>query len=508
MISQSSFNAQIVIVTAGGKMRSYDLSSAGQSLIGRLGGPNDIPIDSPVVTSQHGVFLFNRGTFTYTDLGSTNGSYINGRNIAQRGSLAEVPLRDNEIITIAPGNPHQVSIIFSLSQEKKDWKAINVSSVPVITIGRNDNNTIVIPHVSTSRNHAEIRMQGNQPVITDLRSTNGTFLNSGLLRGSAALNDGDVINIGNTKITYTNGCLVYATQRAAVSYSQAFFAVDQKGKQASTPSKEYKHARMGGVEVRVENVSRTVSDSKGGKKKILDDISLTIASGELVAILGGSGAGKTTFMNCINGFEPADTGKVFIDNCELYGNYNALKSKMGYVPQQDIVHEDLTLRDMLRYTGKLRLPREDLKATLDTRVNEVIDMVDLGAHGDTLIKKMSGGQRKRASIAVELLSDPPLMFLDEPTSGLDPEAETSLMTQLRKLSDKGGKTVVVVTHTLQNIKLFDKVIFLAPGGKLCFYGSPEEALRFFEVDNLTDAYRKILNDIDGYVRKFNATRGV
>ena len=140
------------------------------------------------------------------------------------------------------------------------------------------------------------------------------------------------------------------------------------------------------------------------------------------------------------------------------------------------------------------------------RVDEVLKAMALEKQRDTMIKKLSGGQRKRASIAVELISDPSLFFLDEPTSGLDPEAETNLMKQLQMLAAQRGKTIVVITHTLQNIHLFDKVIFMAPGGKLCYYGSPENAKKFFGVDNLADAYEKISQDVDGYVNRFRQQR--
>ena len=172
------------------------------------------------------------------------------------------------------------------------------------------------------------------------------------------------------------------------------------------------------------------------------------------------------------------------------------------MPQQDIIHDDLTLEDMLTYTAKLRLQKDITKSEIKKRVTEVLQMVDLEPQRHTYVKKLSGGQRKRGSIAVELISDPSLFFLDEPTSGLDPEAETHLMHQLRKLSKDKGKTVIVITHTLQNILLFDKVIFLAPGGKLCFCGTPEKAKNFFGVDNLADAYELISNDVDGYVEGY------
>lgn len=219
--------------------------------------------------------------------------------------------------------------------------------------------------------------------------------------------------------------------------------------------------------------------------------------------MGGSGAGKTTFMDCINGFKKPTEGTVLFDGIDLYKNYRTLRLHIGYIPQDSIIHDNLSLKDMLTYTGKLRLYGSDAKNTLDERVDDVIKKLDLTEQKNTLVKYLSGGQKKRASIAVELLSNPKVIFLDEPTSGLDPEAEILVLKQLRMLSHNDKKTVVAVTHTLQNIDLFDKLIFFAPGGKLCFYGTPNETRDFFGVDNISEAYYKISSDADAYIEKFS-----
>lgn len=260
-----------------------------------------------------------------------------------------------------------------------------------------------------------------------------------------------------------------------------------------------------GVEVKAVNISRYVPCDRGfsGKKKILDNLSLTINSGDFVAVLGVSGAGKTTFMNCINGFKEPTEGCVLFNGIDLYKNYEKLRLLIGYIPQESIVHDNLNVKDMLTFTGKLRLPRKEAKRNLNNLVQEVIEKLGLTDQTYTLIKNLSGGQKKRVSVAVELLSNPQIIFLDEPTSGLDPAADRLVLKYLQMLSHKEKKTVVTVTHTLQNISLFDKIIFLAPGGRLCFYGTPEEACSFFQVDILPKAYKKVTNDPDKYVEKFS-----
>ena len=512
--------AQLVIVEPGNLIRTFMLTRE-QVTIGRVGGANDIFINSSIVSSQHGMITQYNGMYVYNDLSSTNGTSINGKKIkcAPGQPSSSIPLRDGDILSIGAENnsKEKVFMLFSTTtNENYEWNVISLSSSPRITVGRGDDNKIIIPSITVSRHHAEVRTSGTRVEICDLNSANGTIVGGSIIRGTAEFKNAAVVMIDRTKIVRLDHYLVYSVPVASRPVNVAQYQNSVSIMQHKNPPKEmpqsYNYARQGGVQVTVENVSRIVPCKNGtgingtNKKSILDHVSLTINPGELVAILGGSGAGKTTFMNCINGFEPATEGRVLINGTDLYKNYQSIKSSIGYVPQQDIVHDNLTLQDMLTYTGKLRLPKDVSKQELAQRVTEVMDMVDLGAQKDTFIKKLSGGQRKRASIAVELISDPSLFFLDEPTSGLDPEAETNLMHQLKGLSEKKGKTVIVITHTLQNIKIFDKIIFLAPGGKLCFYGTPKQAEEFFRVDNLTDAYEKISKDINGYVKKYNTAK--
>lgn len=509
--------AQLIVVGNGSILGTFMLSRE-QMIIGRVGGANDISINSRIVSSQHGMFNYDNGVYGYIDLASANGTIINGRKIRGINGQPSAPvvLKDGDILSVgSESSGEAVYVLFSATTTNFnfDWKIFRLTNVGEVSIGRSGENNIRLPSITVSRKHAVIRNNGSHFTISDLNSANGTIVNSGIINGTVELQNTDVIKIENSKLFYLNNSLVYCVPKAAKPVNPGNYS-DSIGKniQRHEGNGSYDFARQGGVQVTVNNISRIVNCKKGAginggsKKFILDHVSLTINPGELVAILGGSGAGKTTFMNCINGFEPATEGTVLINGTDLYKNYKTVKSSIGYVPQQDIVHDNLTLESMLTYTGRLRLPKDVTKEEMKKRVAEVLDMVDLTAEKDTFISKLSGGQRKRASIAVELISDPRLFFLDEPTSGLDPEAETNLMRQLKGLSSQKGKTVIVITHTLQNIRLYDKVIFLAPGGKLCFYGSPAEAQKFFKVDNLADAYEKISKDVDGYVKRFDALR--
>lgn len=238
-------------------------------------------------------------------------------------------------------------------------------------------------------------------------------------------------------------------------------------------------------------------------QEIASHTSMTIKPSEFVAFVGGSGAGKSTFMKCISGVDRPTSGKVLINGENLYDNYDELKSNIGYVPQEDIVYSNLTLHDTLQYAAKLRMPDNTTRKERNIRIKEVLEIVQLTELENSYIRQLSGGQRKRASIAVELIADPNLFFLDEPTSGLDPGTERSIMLTLRKMAEM-GKTVILVTHNTLNLHLCDKVAFFGKGGKLCFFGRPKDALEFFGVDDFVDIYTLLNEDVELWYNKFKS----
>ena len=242
--------------------------------------------------------------------------------------------------------------------------------------------------------------------------------------------------------------------------------------------------------------------TKGGRKTILDRVSLSIEANEFVAIIGGSGAGKTTLMTAMSGFDSKVTGHVYCNGTNLHENFQTLKNIIGFVPQQDIIYENITLKKMLYYTAKMKMPQDTSNQEIEERIEEVLRMVELSEHKDTYIRRLSGGQKKRASIAVELLANPGLFFLDEPTSGLDPGTEEHLMRTLSKLSKEQEKTIVMVTHTINNLDLCDKVIIMGYGGRLCYCGSPAGIKDFFRTDDLVKVYDIITADPKGWETQF------
>lgn len=449
------------------KIETYNLNDFNSSQItfGRK-DDNDIVIDSMLVSGHHGYFNIVDDEIYIIDDNSTNGIFYNGKTIKEQ------KLSDRDIFKI--DNPKEplnkgVMFILSLNEKKVNWDYYDLSKKETITIGRDNLCDIVLRHVGVSKKHAIITKKDNQYFIKDNDSTNNTSVNGEIISNQIKLKEKDVILITNSLFIYSFGRLIYQTFNE-------------------------------GVKVEAYDIVKTVA-TKSGTKDILKHISLEIKPSNFVALVGGSGAGKSTFMNSISGFSKPTSGNVLVNGVDLYDNYSVLKNIIGYVPQQDIVYTNLRLYDMLKYAADLRMPEDSTDEEKEIQIAKVLDIVDLTEHKDTYIRKLSGGQRKRASIAVELIADPTLFFLDEPTSGLDPGTERSIMKTLKNMSES-GKTVILVTHTTLNLHLCDMVVFIGRGGKLCFAGKPNDALKFFGVSDFVDIYTYINNDSDSWNNKF------
>jgi ABC-type multidrug transport system ATPase subunit len=255
----------------------------------------------------------------------------------------------------------------------------------------------------------------------------------------------------------------------------------------SEPTIEQAPEVPGGSRIDAVNVSRHV-----GTRQILQKLSLSVEPGELVAIAGGSGTGKTTLLEILAALQPPSRGEVRHDGV-VRGARVSADSRIGYVPQDDIIHLEMPLRRTLRYAARLRLPAGTSPAEADRVVEETMRDLDLADRAEVPVRALSGGQRKRASIAVELLTRPHLFFLDEPTSGLDPSTGADVMRLLRRLSQR-GVTVVLTTHEPTDIDRCDRVVFLARDGHLAFTGSPGEARRYFGVQDLAEVYERLANE--------------
>jgi ABC transport system ATP-binding/permease protein len=334
------------------------------------------------------------------------------------------------------------------------------------TIGRANDNDIVIQDVLASRHHAFLVDSPLGTEIRDAHSVNGTFVN-GVRVGSAVLNEGDVVTIGNIDLVFTGGNLLRRTEAAT---------------------------RTGGLEV--NNVHFRIDG-----KELLDGISLTARPGTLTAIIGGSGAGKTTLSRLIAGYTRPSSGNVTFEGHDIHAEYATMRSRIGMVPQDDVVHRQLTVNQALGYAAELRLPPDTTKEERAQIVAQVLEELDLTKHADTRVDKLSGGQRKRASVALELLTQPSLLLLDEPTSGLDPALDRQVMLMLRQLAD-AGRVVLVVTHSVSYLDVCDQILLMAPGGKMAFNGPPSQVGEALGTTNWADIFANVGADPDEANRRF------
>lgn len=461
MVGNSQMYYTISIIGSD-KVKNVSLNDFGKNRItfGRS-SDNDIVLSSPIVSNHHGYFIIDENGVSVYNNKSKNGLFVNDVMI-----LNGTPANDGDIIKI--DNPHQplsqgVILVLSVGKGKNKWTEFDMSGKEVITIGRSKDCDIVLDRVSISLKHAKITKNKDGYYIGYSDYCGGIILNNSTLMETTKLRDKDVILINNIKLIYNKSKIIYQLY-------------------------DY------GVRIDAVDIVKTVR-LKFKKKDISQHVNFTANPGEFIAFVGGSGAGKSTFMKCIAGVTKPTSGKVLINGNDLYNNYDVLKNLIGYVPQDNIIFNDLTLIDMLRYATNLRMPEDATRKEKEKRIDEVLDIVEMLDKKDVMIRNLSGGQQKRACIAVELLADPKLFFLDEPTSGLDPGTERSLMHTLRKMANS-GKTIILVTHNTLNLHLCDKVVFFGYGGKLCFDGKPADALKFFGVDDFVDVYTLISSEPD------------
>jgi len=322
-----------------------------------------------------------------------------------------------------------------------------------LRIGRIPDNDLVLPDLDVSRHHAELRKSptGNYEIV-DLGSHNGTYVN-GRRVSSAVIGEDDIVSIGRSTFRLAEGELRQFVDDGEVTFSAQDLVV-----------------------------------KVGGGKVLLNRVTFPIPEKSLVGVIGPSGAGKSTLLGALTGMRPADTGTVLYDNRDLYRNYAELRYRIGLVPQESVLHTQLTARRALQYSAELRFPADTGAHERDARVDEVMGELGLTKHANTRADRLSGGQLKRVNVAQELLTKPSLLFLDEPTSGLDPGLDKSVMEQMRDLAHD-GRTVIVVTHSVANLDTCDRLLVLVPGGKVAYYGPPDEGLDYFGLAGWAEVFQ-------------------
>ncbi len=420
---------------------------------------NQLVVDVPTVSAEHALVEYHDGVYRLVDRGSRNGTFVNGQRINV------IDLKDGDLIRLGEMGSNAVTLTYRAGQAPQAavLDQFDLAAHDTLTIGRAAEGDLVLDSPLVSRHHARLERSGSTHILIDLGSTNGTYVNSHRI-DRAELHAGDVIQIGPYRFTYRPEAIsqVVSVQRGRLDALHLTRRVD-------------------------------------GGRLILNDVSLSIAPREFIAIVGGSGSGKTTLLNALSGFEPAE-GRVLLNGDDYYANFGLYRSLIGYVPQDDIIHRELPVGQALRYAALLRLPGDTSEDEINARIERVLAEVDMDAQAEQIVGRLSGGQRKRVSISMELLAEPGVFFLDEATSGLDPGLEKKLMYTLRRLAD-GGRTVALVTHATANIKQCDHVAFIG-AGRLVFFGPPSVALEFFGVGEFADIYEAIEDDAAAWEKRF------
>jgi ABC transport system ATP-binding/permease protein len=473
---------------AGG--RTWQASAGRTWTIGRA-YEADVRLENPRVSRQHAVLQATPAGWVLVNH-SSNGIFVDGRRVdsvtivnrpitvllgsVSSGEALQIrpispvaqPNSSDRLPRPEPSHPQQSPQPPSaaLTQPRRPRGGTTIARAPtavhaidqlVVTIGRAPENNVVLDDLLVSRRHAVLRRSDNRWELVDSNSANGTYVNGNRIT-SAVIGPDDVVGIGHQLLHLVGDRLVEHVDAGDVSY---------------------------------EATNLRVVTNKG--KVLLADVSFALPERCFLAVVGPSGAGKSTLLGALTGFRPAGSGAVQYDGRDLYENYAELRHRIGFVPQDNILHTPLTVRRALNYAARLRFPQDVSAEERDQRIEEVLGELGLAAHADQRIDSLSGGQCKRTSVALELLTKPSLLFLDEPTSGLDPGYEKSVMQTLRGLAND-GRSVVVVTHSTAQLNLCDRLLILAPGGRLAYFGPPQQALTYFGSSDFADLFNLLEHD--------------
>jgi len=433
---------QVVVTVLGEASQIYTLVRD-EVTIGRS-ADNDILIASQIVSRHHARLQRVPGGYQLVVLpGVSNTLVCQGKAVVD-----SVRLHHGDVFRIdstIPGT--MVTMTYQSPSEAAQISqahSVQFGEKEKLTFGRDATNDVQLNVPTVSRYHAQVERVGRRYRLTDLQSANGTFVNDEQIDGAVWLGPQDSVRIGPYRF---------------VMAENEFIRYDDTS----------------GLRVEAVGLNKWVRKNLN----ILENISLVFQPHEFIVVVGQSGGGKSTLVDAIAGYRPASHGRVLVNGIDVYHNFDAIRNEIGYVPQKDIIHMELTVYQALDYAARLRMPRDTSKVERHKRIMEVLEDLDLVHRKDVQISGLSGGQQKRVSIGVELLTKPGLFFLDEPTSGLDPGTETAFMHLMRRLADQ-GRTIIMVTHATKNVMLADKVVFLARGGHLAWFGPPDEALAYFD----------------------------
>lgn len=448
-----------ISISFSGNSKNYVFPIGTITTLGRKG---DISLSVDSISSQHLKVGNENGRLWIEDLGSTNGTMVNNEKLAP---YQKRYLQTSDEVLLAPGSGVSLKIVADENKEvyapKSDTSHTSLRSLLAkkssILIGRSNECDVVLNDNTVSRKHAKVYLQNNEIFVEDLQSANGTFVNQTKIKKATQINASDRLLIG-----------LHA------------FKIDEKPRDLNKES---------------AIVAKQITKVFDNGYKGLKSTNLEIPYKQMVALMGPSGCGKSTLLKVLNGDSPPTNGQISLFGLDLYENFEFLKQIIGYVPQENIVHKELTVEDSLYYSAKLRLPTDTSNKKIKTIIGEVLSSLNINTEQirKTKIEQLSGGQRKRVSIATELLTKPKILFLDEPTSPLDPETIEEFLKCLRNLCNE-GTTVVMVTHKPEDLNYVDRVVFMGTSGHLVFDGEKNMLLNYFRKQNIIEIYAQLGNE--------------
>jgi ABC transport system ATP-binding/permease protein len=488
-----------LLVETGAGRRRFEPAAGPAVLVGR--DPLcQVVVEDSRVSRQHVALEWTDGYWWVRDLGSSNGTFVDGRRLGRMPVEGPCTLllgdaADGATLSVRPepaappepaptvppaqaGAPARPSGVPTPSMHDARDSGPPPRMGPAgrapsavhrmagrVRIGRDPDGDIVLTDLLVSRHHAELRTTATGVQVVDLGTRNGTHVN-GRRVTEAPLRPGDVVSVGHHQLVFDG-----------------------------TTLQEY--VDTGRVSLRAEGLGVTV-----GGRDLLRDVSFELPACSLVAVVGPSGAGKSTLLNALTGVRPANRGALRYEGRDLYAEYDDLRHRIGLVPQDDILHRQLTVRRALRYAAALRFGTDVSTAERERRIDEVLATLGLTERADQRISTLSGGQRKRTSVGLELLTEPSLLFLDEPTSGLDPALDRDVMQALRGLAD-AGRTVCVVTHSVLHLGLCDRVLVLGRGGVVCYFGPPDAVLGFFGATEYAEVFERVAERPEEWAARYS-----
>jgi len=426
-------------------------------LIGR-GPGNDLVVRNPSVSAQHARLIVEADGLWLEDLDSRNGTFV---GLPPR-RISREKITSGDTVTLGdltlPASALVDLLVHNTKQPVSDAGVIDLGSAGMVTFGRRDGADISIDQPLVSALHAQVSVDRGRVIVRDLGSMTGTFVDGRRVERPVEIVPGTIVQIADQRY------------------------------QLSEDARSLQPLQNVGDVIEATGVAVEV-----GGKRLLEKVSLVVQPGEFIAIMGPSGSGKSTLLSVLNGHVVPTAGRIVVGGLDLHDHYDLFRGRIGYVPQDDILHPDLTVWQALWYAARLRLPKDTSDDEIKTRIHHVITQLGLEGTeqtrvGDQRKRGVSGGQRKRVNLAMELLTDPPILVLDEPTSGLSSTDTLSVIQLLRNLADS-GKTILITIHqpSLDAFKTFDAVAVIARDassdhvGRLAWFGRAwPDAISFFE----------------------------